>query len=166
VALSGLQAGFLAVIATLKLQFAKALTLGSALAAVLEKPAEVYLVPSLELAMTTQYSQWAAPIIHGIIRSAAVSLAWWLQRVVGAVHSAVRGGNMASRNLCEYATKMGWVNIDHNETLLDEVLGYGLAAVGFFFQLSYGFRLPFPLNVLLLPFTVLESILIWVLSLN
>ena len=35
----------------------------------------------------------------------------------------------------------------------------GLALVGFYWQLSNGFSLPFPLNFFLLPVTVLESVL-------
>jgi len=165
-ALGGLQAGFLAVIATLKLQFAKALTLGSAVADVLEKPADAYLVPALEAGIPGEYSKWAGPIVHSMIRTTTVSIAWWLQRVISALHSAIRGGVMASRNICQYVTKMGWANINTDETLLDEIVGYGLAATGFLFQLSYGFRLPFPLNLLLLPFTLLEYILMWCLSLK
>ena len=160
-ALAGLQAGFLAVIATLKLQFAKALTLGSAIAAVLEKPANTYVVPSLEAGMPAEYAQWAEPVVNGVIRSIAVSTAWWLQRIISAIHSAIRGGVMASRNLCEYVTEMGIMNLDPNETIADEVIGYCLAASGLMFQLRYGFGLPFPLNLLLLPFTLLEYTLIW-----
>lgn len=48
-AITGLNAGFLAVIATLKLQFAKAITLGNAIGEVLEKPANKYVLPIVEV---------------------------------------------------------------------------------------------------------------------
>ena len=47
-ALHGLQAGLLAVAATLKLQLAKSLTLGTALANIVEEPVNKYIKPSLE----------------------------------------------------------------------------------------------------------------------
>ena len=49
VAISGLNSGFLAVIATLKLQFAKAITLGNAIGEMLEKPAMRFVLPALEV---------------------------------------------------------------------------------------------------------------------
>ena len=45
---------------------------------------------------------------------------------------------------------------DADASYLDEILGYGIAAVGFGFQFFSGFALPFPLNVILLPLTIVE----------
>jgi hypothetical protein len=36
--------------------------------------------------------------------------------------------------------------------------------VGLYFQLSMGFQVPFPLNVLLFPFSCMEYFLIWTIS--
>jgi len=46
-------------------------------------------------------------------------------------------------------------------TILDEVVGYGIAALGFLWQFGYGFRLPFPLNILLLPIRLIEFCIVW-----
>lgn len=72
----------------------------------------------------------------------------------------MRGGLFFSRNVLEYLGQMGYVQINHEETLLDEFVGYGLAILGLWFQLSFGFGLPFPLNIILFPFTLAEYILI------
>ena len=50
---------------------------------------------------------------------------------------------------------------DANESYLDEAIAYPLACVGLGTQLYYGFRLAFPLNLVLLPLTVVEWILEW-----
>jgi hypothetical protein len=55
----------------------------------------------------------------------AVSLAWFLQRVITAFHSAIRGGHIFSRNLLDYLSIMKIVVINKDETYLDEVVGYG-----------------------------------------
>ena len=41
---------------------------------------------------------------------------------------------MVFRSLFAILDRRGIVHVDHNETYLDEVLGWTLAAVGFYFQ--------------------------------
>lgn len=159
-ALAGLNAGFLAVVATLKLEFAKAITLGSAIADCIDKPATQFVLPYIVSAIPADVKHWARPVMSYSIHAFAISLSWFIQRVISAFHSAIRGGLMCSRNILEYLSEMNILHIDHEKTQLDEVLGYGLAILGFLFQISRGFTLPFPLNVLLFPFTVLEWFLV------
>ena len=45
---------------------------------------------------------------------------------------------------------------DPDESYLDEIVAYTLAAVGFSFQIFNGFSLPFPLNLIFLPLTLIE----------
>lgn len=163
-ALSGLQSGLLAVVATLKLQFCKAITLGSAIGDILMNPCNKFLVPALEVALPEEYKKWAGPVISYSVKSFAVSVAWFLQRLISAFHSALRGGHMCATNILEYMDKMGYVSINPDETYIDEIAGYCLAGIGLWFQLSMGFTLPFPLNLLLLPFTILEWWLMWLVN--
>jgi len=163
-AISGIQSGFLAVVAALKVQFAKAITLGNAIAEILEIPALRFLLPLLELVLPADYKRWAEPVIKYSIRSFAVSVAWTLQRVISAFHSALAGGVMATRNIIEYLNIMGHLKMKHEETYFDEIAGYLLAAVGFWFQLSSGFQLPFILSVILFPFTLAEWFLIYMVN--
>ena len=163
-ALAGINAGLLAVVATLKLQFAKTITLGNAIANTVEAPVEKYLLPHVQKLVPAEYHKWTFWLISYSIKSAAISIAWTLQRIISAFHSAVRGGLLCSRNLLEYCSKMGYAHIDHEKTYLDEIVGFALAAAGLVFQLRFGFGLPFPLNILLLPFSLAEYFLIWMVA--
>jgi len=64
-------------------------------------------------------------------------------------------GLLQEKNLMEKVPMIAQP-FDPNESYLDEVIGYGLAAVGFAFQLFNGFALPFPLNLVFLPLTIIE----------
>lgn len=161
-AFTGLNTAFFAVVATLKLQFAKAITLGHVLGSIIERPICTHFVPILELGLEDEYKKWALPLVSYAVKSIAISFAWFLQRILSSIHSAVRGGHMFSRNILEYLSIMGYVNINHNNTNLDEIVGYIVAFAGVCFQLSLGFKLPFPLNILLLPFTILEYVLMYI----
>lgn len=163
-ALAGINAGLLAVVATLKLQFAKTITLGNAIASTVEAPVEKYLMPHIQKLVPPEYHKWSVTLVSYTIKSTAISIAWTLQRIISAFHSAVRGGLMCSRNLLEYCSKMGYAQIDHEKTYLDEIVGFALAFLGLVFQLRFGFGLPFPLNILLLPFSLAEYFLIWMVA--
>lgn len=159
-AIAGLQSGFLAVLAVLKVQFAKAITLGNSIAAVLDKPANKFVLPLLEKVLPAEYKRWAEPVIHYSVRSFAVSFAWTVHRVISAFHSAVTGGVMAAQNVCEYCNEMKIFEFDHTKSNLDEMIGYALAFLGLWFQLGMGFQLPFIMRILLLPFTMAEWFLV------
>jgi hypothetical protein len=163
-AIVGLNSGFLAVLATLKLEFAKAITLGNAIGDLVEKPALKYVHPIVSDALPAEYKRWAQPIIVYTIKTTTISIAFTIQRVISAFHSAMRGGLMCARNVLHYLSEMQIIHINHEESNVDEIAGYALAAVGLLFQLKYGFSLPFPLNVLLFPFSVVEYFLLWMVN--
>ncbi|KAJ1442322.1 hypothetical protein B484DRAFT_442232 [Ochromonadaceae sp. CCMP2298] len=163
-ALTGITAGCMAVMAALKLEFAKTIALGNAIAGTVQRPCEKYLLPPFEQAVPVEYRKWCRPAMVYTIKGFAVSVAWTVQRVISALHSAMRGGLMLSRNLLQYLHEMNILHIDAETSVMDEVAGYALAALGLYFQLSYGFSLPFPLNVLLFPFTLLEYLLLAMIS--
>lgn len=145
----------------MKLRFAKTITLGNAIADAIEAPIDRYLLPKIEPQVPEEYRKWIKPTISYTIRSFTISIAWFIQRVISAVHSALRGGLMFSRNILEYLSVMKIYEINHEDTYLDELVGYGIAALGLLFQLSTGFSLPFPLSILLFPFSLMEYFLIW-----
>jgi len=163
-AIVGINAGFLAVVATLKMQFAKTITLGNAIGHAMEVPAHQYVLPVFEKFFPPEYKKWAWPLISYSIRSFSISVAWFVQRMISAFHSALRGGLMCSRNIMEYLTQMKIYEINHEESILDEIVGYALAALGLWFQLRLGFSVPFPLNVVLFPVTIVEYMLMWFIS--
>lgn len=167
-AIVGINAGLVAVVATLKVQFAKTITLGSALSKAIDGPAKMVLKPLVELALPKPYKKWADVLLTYSIKSFAISIAWTLRRVVSSFHSAIRGGLMFSKNLLSYLVDMGVLKEHHINSAyvpyIDTVLGYSVALLGLWFQLSYGFALPFPLNIILFPFTILEYALVWMVN--
>ena len=46
----------------------------------------------------------------------------------------------------------GIIKDNHEDTNVDEFASYAFAALGFIFQAMVGFRVPFPLNLILWPF--------------
>lgn len=82
-ALHQLNSAGLAIIATLKLQFVKTITLGTSISTMIcEGPAKTYIVPTLEASMHDDYKKWAEPVVKYGVQSFAISLAWFLQRYV------------------------------------------------------------------------------------
>ena len=92
--LVAISVGLLAVISTIKLQFARCLALGHSLGATLERPASRYATPLLKDALPGDYHRWIAPGITYSCRLIAMTAAFWLQRIISAVHSAVQGGQL------------------------------------------------------------------------
>ncbi len=91
----------------------------------------------------------------------AVSIAWTLQQIIGAFHSAVRGGQIAGDALVVMLKNAGVLKHGPDDSFADEVVGYLLAFFGLTTQIKHGFSLPFPFNLLLLPFSFLEVGLKW-----
>jgi len=160
----GVVSGFMAVLATLKIEFAKVITLGVAIGNTLRKPLAFVMAPVLGQLLGEEYGRWTNVIINSTAKLIAISIAWNVQKVVSAFHSAIKGGLIFSRHIIVFLNKKGLISINHEDTYLDEVVGWGIALVGFWFQLSNFFALPFPWNVLLFPLTIIEWVLIWLIS--
>eukprot|EP00760_Papus_ankaliazontas_P035334 PhM_4_TR7747/c0_g1_i1/m.49918 len=160
-ALTGLWAGFLAVVATLRVNFAQAVTLGAAIGETLEKKAGPTVTKTVEDALPEEFKKWSPTVVDYVFKAFGVSIAWFLQRVISAFHSAMRGGQMFASCLATYLKTHRDIDLSANV-----VNGLALAAsvMGFLWQLNHGFSVPFPLNLLLLPVTIAEWILVTVVS--
>lgn len=157
---SAFGAGTLAVVASLKITFARTLSLGASLGSVLYKPASRNLTPALKTMVEPDYHKWIQPTVGYICKAVGMSFAWWLQRIISAVHAAIKGGQMFTTNICRYLNKNKYICFDPDTSNLDEMAGYGVAVVGLYFQLFHG--TPFLLSFLLLPLTIMEwAIKIW-----
>merc|ERR1740130_677127 len=154
-ALGGLYTSWLAVQGTLRLQYAKTITLGVSIANELEKPAMSWLVPIAVPLIPPAYHHWIPTIIRVTIKSVAVFIAWQLQIIISAVQSAIRGGRLAARKTLSYCDRHGYIQVADVDGLA-EVIGYTLAVLGFYTQWQWGFGLPFPLNLIMFPFTLIE----------
>lgn len=164
-ALGGLYCGWVAVQGTLRLQFAKTITLGVSIAKLLEAPALRVLVPLLAPLVPADLRHWLPTSIRAAMKAVAVFVAWQVQVMVSAVQSALRGGLLFSRAALAYARKNG--HLDQriadaaDEARLVEVVGYAVALFGFYTQFVHGFGLPFPFNIVMLPFTLVEWYVRW-----
>ena len=163
-ALGGLSQGCVGVVATLKFKHARTVALGVSIGNQLRKPAGMYIAPLLALAFPEEHRKWIPFTIDYLCKFAAVSIAWTVQSVISTVQCAIRGGLITSRALLRYANKKGVVKIDEEDTYVDEAVGWCLAFLGVSFQLMNGLSLPFPLNVLLIPFRMGEMYLRWAIS--
>jgi len=164
-ACGGLYTSWLAVQGTLRLQFAKTVTLGVSIANELYAPASRVAVPILVGLLPPKYHHWIPAIVRTMLRATAVCIAWQLQVVLSAVQSALRGGTLAARKLIAYGNKHGLFAIKEADNL-DEVVGYTLALFGFYTQWQWGFALPFPLNLVMFPFTAIEWYVRWAVTAN
>ena len=80
---------------------------------------------------------------------------------MSAFHSAVRGGQLAGKGIVRYLFKYGHISTHEDATYADELGGFLLAFLGLCVQIKFRFGIPFPVNVLFLPFTIIETFLVW-----
>merc|ERR1712113_702528 len=107
--------------------------------------------------MPDEYKQWVPMVIEWACKVVAISIAWWIERIISAVHSAIRGGLMFSRMLLKYLHQTGKIKFpDADESYLDEAIGWGVALAGFICQFMLGFSVPFPLSIIFMPIRFVE----------
>lgn len=165
-AAAGLWITWIGVVATLKVQFARTITLAMAISEFLHKPVDALLLPALNRVVPPEYSKWVPVCLGWLCKSIAMSVAWYVQRVQSAFTSAIRGGLMCARAMLKYAHEKGYtlngmLPKNHEDTYIDEAAGWALAMLGFYFQYSVGFTTPFPLNLLFFPLDLTEWYIQW-----
>jgi len=160
-ALSLLFTGWIGVLANLKVQFARTVTLGASIGEMLTKVSLVFAAPIVEPFVPREHRKWVPIIIQWICKAIGVSLAWWVQRIQSGFHSAIRGGKMFGESLVNTLHKRGLLQSSPEETYIDEIVGWILAAIGFLWQLKYGFALPFVFRLFLFPLEIVEWYIVW-----
>lgn len=172
-AIAGLWGAYLAVLATLRLQFAQTVALALGLYESVRVPFLRVLAPPLILALKpASLEHWTETLLDSVAKFLAITIAWYIQMVISAFYSALRGGRIFALALCDVVQERGWnkyveklpgvvAPFDPDTSYFDEAVGYTLAASGVFWQLTTGFNLPFPLNVIFLPLTIIEWFLRW-----
>merc|ERR1711957_858283 len=163
-ALGGLYTSWLAVQAVLRIEFAKTITLGVSIAAMATPYLQKVSLPVLVHVMPPAYHHWIPMVIANAARSIGVAVAWKMQEIVSVVHLALLGGLLFSRSLLRWARHQGYVTIAAEDTVLDEVVGYAVAALGFYYQYTWGFALPFPLSLLFFPLGWVEWYIRWAIT--
>lgn len=155
-----LNTAFLAILATLRVKFARSFTLAQGITNAVLPTFDAVLLPAMESLIPEEFRKWVKPVSHFIFNCFVISFAVTLQRIIDSIYSAIRGGLMFSRNIMEYLTIKDIYKIDHKETIIDEIIGYALAFIGFYFQLRIGFQIPFIFRFLFFPLTFLENLII------
>jgi hypothetical protein len=89
-------------------------------------------------------------------------MSWMLVRVMASAYSATKGSSIFITGLTGYLVRYGYVRNDHVQKggPLFLVAWLGIAFCGVYWQVSSGFRLPFPVNVVLFPITIAEKLLV------
>ena len=159
-ALAALWAAWLSVVATLRVQFAQAITLGCALGELLEKHLAKNARPVIDNILPADLKKWGPVATNYAFRVVGITIAWFLKRVIMAFHCATRGANMFVTSAIFLGKEKGLLGEDFEENSPKaSIMAGAVAFLGFYWQLSNGFGLPFPLNVLLLPVSIFEWML-------
>jgi len=169
-AFAGINTGLLAVLAALRVHFAQAVTLGSAIGMTVNNLLAVQLIPKIEKKTSPDFKKWVKPLFNYGTKFLGFMLAMILWRSIMALYSATRGAQMACEGLISYLVRNNYVAVPTKEAgnfkLTKEFVLFStiLAGVGFYWQISSGFSLTFPLNIILLPVTMFEGTLTYLLA--
>jgi hypothetical protein len=69
------------------------------IASYLNIPAKKFVEPAMKLVVPEDYHKWIPVTVGWACKSLGMSVAWFIQRVVSAFTSAIRGGLMCVRHL-------------------------------------------------------------------
>jgi len=168
-AIGGLWTGWLAVQGVLRVKFARTVSLAVSCSQFVEIQLCKLLVPIGAAFVSKEFVHWLPVALNTATKVFFVFWAWKLQELVSAVQSGLRGGLMFSRGLLNFANNRGLksvygISLEHEHTYLDELVGYAIAVCGIFFQWHYGFSMPFPFNIVMLPLDALEWYVRWTVS--
>eukprot|EP00331_Platyophrya_macrostoma_P024578 CAMPEP_0176435046 /NCGR_PEP_ID=MMETSP0127-20121128/17065_1 /TAXON_ID=938130 /ORGANISM="Platyophrya macrostoma, Strain WH" /LENGTH=339 /DNA_ID=CAMNT_0017817951 /DNA_START=44 /DNA_END=1063 /DNA_ORIENTATION=+ len=153
----------LAVIATLRIHFAQAITLGTSLGEMAQNHLSSVTQPILQQSLPAELQKWV-PVANGFLfKFTGVIAAWFLSRIISGFHAAVRGASLIVTNALILAKEHG-IEVFDPQSPKATALSMAVAFLGFYWQLSNGFSIPFPLNLLLLPLTFAEWLLSFLVS--
>jgi hypothetical protein len=96
-AMVGVYTAWLGVVATLKLQFARTIAIGVNIGSMLKMPVSRVAAPALAQALDKEYHRYIPLIISYTIHTVAITIAWWIQRVISAFFSGLKGGILCAR---------------------------------------------------------------------
>lgn len=157
-ALTAIYMGFVAVVATLRVHFAACVSLGVAVGDIVHNIIDENLTPVLMMSTPKEYQKWVGPGVRYSCKIIGVMAAWMVQQAITAYHSATRGAQLFARGILTYLVRHNYLSpnaIDEKGTFFNLAI-FMLAMTGFWTQIMYGFKLPFPLNILLIPVRLLE----------
>ena len=78
-AISNLYTVWLSVAAVLSIKFARTISMALSIADFLKKPCDRFITPTISKAIPDEYDKWVPIVISWIIKSTAMSIAWYIQ---------------------------------------------------------------------------------------
>lgn len=160
-ALAGLYSGYMGILVSLKIQFASTVALASSIGDNIRPLARKILAPVLLQTLSEDYHKWVNCLVKYGCKAVALILAWRIQKIISSVQTSIKGGAMLATNLYLFLREVGKVQKPIDQTIADDIAGLGFAVLGIYFQLVKGGGVPFPFNILMLPFGIVERILEW-----
>mmetsp|Transcript_6172 Transcript_6172/g.16340 ORF Transcript_6172/g.16340 Transcript_6172/m.16340 type:complete len:135 (+) Transcript_6172:84-488(+) len=121
-------------------------------------------IPVLVHLLPPELHHWLPTAVRTCCKMVAVALAWYLQVIISAVQSAIKGGLIFARKSLALAQAHGYIHRSAEDTYLDEMVGFTVALFGFYTQWQWGFALPFPFNIIMFPFSIIEWYIRWSVS--
>ena len=172
-AVKSIYAALLAVLATLKLEFAQTTAIAMGIADMVQKPIVKFADADdgkIKEILPKQAHQWIVPTIDSIFRIAAIMVALYVSRIISSFYAALRGGKLVAEgivNILVEKAKIGIVlcpgmidaSFDPDDSMLDEVLGWLVAVQGFVYQIQNGYQLMPPWDLILFPLKLIEDLL-------
>ncbi|KAJ9471065.1 hypothetical protein DIPPA_09673 [Diplonema papillatum] len=156
----GMYAGLSAVMACLRTQFAQVVALGVSIGELIEEHFGFEFVrPVIKALVPEEHWKWVPLVTQICCRLPAVTIAWFIQRVISCFHSALRGGNILASAAISYAVTRGLISQAPSKKVRTMIAGF-ISFTGMFFQIQHGFGLPWILSIVLAPFCFIE----WFLS--
>ena len=168
-AAAALYTTWLGVSAVLEKEYVRVISLSMTLAGYLERITHFILEPPVKMFVQKEYHRWVPVVIGWGCKATAMNFAWRIQRVLTASTSAIFGGFMFARAVLRMLSKrgirfFGLIRQDKEESSLDEIIGFLVAALGFYTQIavqyknSFSFQVPFPVNLVTWPFDWAEQV--------
>jgi len=168
-AAASIWAASISVLATLAIEFAATTAMALGIVSMIRFPILRFATPVLIDTLGPDLKHWCPWIVDTATSLTLIYIAWEYKISVFAFYSALRGGRVfadalfaiivenakAGNNYCPIIGP-DW---DPNESVLDEVIGFLIASQGFIFQCTQDYELPFPINFLLFPFTIVENMI-------
>lgn len=164
-AIGALWSGYMGVLATLKLKFARTAALAHSVGDSLRPAAAKVLGPTLLAVTPAEQHRWVGPSLNVFCKLLGLTLAWKLQRSISTFQSGLAGGLIASRSAFTMLQQFEWFGKcfgpSDGDTLVDEAVGWSLAAGGIYYQLVKGGAVPLFLAPIMWPLGILEGCLHW-----
>ncbi|KAA8497391.1 hypothetical protein FVE85_1120 [Porphyridium purpureum] len=162
-ALEGLTQAWIAVIATLRVKFAQAITLGTSIGNNLDQFVSPFIMRVVNPHVPREYAKWVPVSLKYTFRYMGVALAFKLMRYVSAVFVGLKGSEIFFFGLSTFLVRHNYLEKEF-ATKGNPLITAGFTALGLFgayVQIARNFSIPFPFNVLCLPLTIAEKVLMF-----